>query len=254
LLNLESSEEEPMGIGTAVEGRRWRDYGTDVLDLLASSDAPALATDHSNRVVFWNRAAERLLGKPAGQVLGRRCHEVMAGRDVFGNRLCHENCAVSVMTREGETVQGFEMVVSPAPKQEQAVNVTVLTIPGSRPDLFTVVHVLQKVDRTGRLARALERVAASRSGNGHGDGWQPVAAPETSTAKIPPLTEREREILRWVAVGLQNKEIAQKLDISLATVRNHIHNILEKLEIHSKLEAVSLAFRHGWVEPLKPEA
>jgi DNA-binding NarL/FixJ family response regulator len=50
-----------------------------------------------------------------------------------------------------------------------------------------------------------------------------------------------------VAAGLQNKEIAQKLGISLATVRNHIHNILEKLDVHSKLEAVSLAFRQGWV-------
>jgi DNA-binding NarL/FixJ family response regulator len=50
-----------------------------------------------------------------------------------------------------------------------------------------------------------------------------------------------------VAAGLQNKEIAHKLGISLATVRNHIHNILEKLDVHSKLEAVSLAFRQGWV-------
>ena len=38
-----------------------------------------------------------------------------------------------------------------------------------------------------------------------------------------------------------------ELDLSLATVRNHIHNILEKLDVHSKLEAVSLAFRQGWV-------
>jgi DNA-binding NarL/FixJ family response regulator len=65
--------------------------------------------------------------------------------------------------------------------------------------------------------------------------------------EAPPLTEREREVLRWVATGLQNKEVAQKLGISLATVRNHIHNILEKLDVHSKLEAVSLAFRRGWV-------
>ena len=75
-----------------------------------------------------------------------------------------------------------------------------------------------------------------------------MAAPgPVSLSKVPPLTEREREILRWVAAGLQNKEIAQKLGISLATVRNHIHNILEKLDVHSKLEAVSLAFRQGWV-------
>ncbi|HEY7515429.1 MAG TPA: LuxR C-terminal-related transcriptional regulator, partial [Vicinamibacteria bacterium] len=59
---------------------------------------------------------------------------------------------------------------------------------------------------------------------------------------------RENEVLQCVADGLQNKEVAQKLGISVATARNHVHNILEKLEVHSKLEAISLAFRRGWVE------
>ena len=72
-----------------------------------------------------------------------------------------------------------------------------------------------------------------------------MLAPEEGVA--PPLTKREKQILESVARGLQNKEIAQELSISLATVRNHVHHILEKLEVHSKLEAVSLAFRRGWV-------
>ena len=63
----------------------------------------------------------------------------------------------------------------------------------------------------------------------------------------PPLSRRETEILRHVAAGLQNKEVAHRLGLSLATVRNHVHNILDKLGVHSKLEAVSLAFRNGWV-------
>jgi DNA-binding NarL/FixJ family response regulator len=82
-----------------------------------------------------------------------------------------------------------------------------------------------------------------------------VPALDAKPAPPPPsggapeiLTPREREILGWMAAGLQNKEIAQKLDLRLATVRNHIHNTLEKLDVHSKLEAVSLAFRNGWVE------
>ena len=76
--------------------------------------------------------------------------------------------------------------------------------------------------------------------------WNSPRACEAQSA-APPLTAREQEILRWVAAGLQNKEIAGKVGIRLATVRNHIHNLLEKLEVHSKLEAVSLAFRMGWV-------
>jgi DNA-binding CsgD family transcriptional regulator len=81
-------------------------------------------------------------------------------------------------------------------------------------------------------------------GNGHGGGLVALAdGPKDSRA----LTPRETEVFAWVAAGLQNKEIAQELGISLATVRNHVHNILEKVEVHSKLEAVSLAFRRGWM-------
>ncbi len=234
---------------------RWNaDQDGEVLDVLAQSETPALATDISGHVVFWNRAAERLLGRSSSQVLGRRCYDIMGGRDVFGNRFCHENCAVLSMSRKGEAVQGFEMVLGGSPKQEQAVSVSVLKVPGQRPEPFTLVHTLQPIDRAGRLTRALERLAAQHPDAVSGNGGEPmVARSPVSLAKAPPLTEREKEILRWVASGLQNKEIAQKLGISLATVRNHIHNILEKLDVHSKLEAVSLAFRQGWVSGLHGE-
>ena len=234
---------------------RWSaEQGTEVLDVLAQSDTPALATDIGGHVVFFNRAAERLFGRATNQVLGRRCYDVLGGRDVFGNRYCHENCSVLSMSRKGEAVQGFEITVGSTPKQEQALNVSVLRIPGTRPDLFTLVHLLQPIDRAARLTRALERLGARPAEEGPGPSWQPSATGPVSLSKAPPLTEREREILRWVAAGLQNKEIAQKLGISLATVRNHIHNILDKLGVHSKLEAVSLAFRAGWVSRELPTA
>ncbi len=238
--------------GRILESRRWNnEQSTEVLDVLSQSDTPALATDIGGHIVFWNRAAERLLGRPTNQVLGRRCYDVLGGKDVFGNRFCHENCSVVSMTRKGEAVQGFEIVLGSSPKQEQNINVTILKIPGSRPELFTLVHILQPIDRSARLTRALERLGA-RGPEPHthqqlkAGSPLPLPAP-SSVPKAPPLTDREKEILRWVAAGLQNKEIAHKLGISLATVRNHIHNILEKLDVHSKLEAVSLAFRQGWV-------
>ena len=68
----------------------------------------------------------------------------------------------------------------------------------------------------------------------------------------PPLTPRETEVLHHVAAGLQNKEVARNLGLSLATVRNHVHNVLVKLGVHSKLEAVSLSFRNGWIPEAEP--
>ncbi len=62
------------------------------------------------------------------------------------------------------------------------------------------------------------------------------------------LTEREREILQLLAEGLRNDDIASKLFISPQTVQTHVRNILGKLRVHSKLEAVSFAVRHGAIQ------
>lgn len=55
------------------------------------------------------------------------------------------------------------------------------------------------------------------------------------------LTPREIEVINKIAEGLSNKEIAQKLSIELQTVKNHVHNILDKLQLHNRLEAVQYA-------------
>ena len=62
------------------------------------------------------------------------------------------------------------------------------------------------------------------------------------------LTEREREILRLLAKGMRNDDIAKELFISPQTVQTHVRNILGKLRVHSKLEAVAFAVRHGAIE------
>ena len=60
---------------------------------------------------------------------------------------------------------------------------------------------------------------------------------------VPRLTDRELEVLRLVAQGMANKDIAKALFISENTVKNHVRNILEKLHLHSRMEAVVYAMR-----------
>jgi RNA polymerase sigma factor (sigma-70 family) len=67
-------------------------------------------------------------------------------------------------------------------------------------------------------------------------------------ALLTDLTEREREILELLASGMRNDEIAQKLYISPQTVQTHVRNILGKLRVHSKLEAVAFAVKHGAIQ------
>ena len=64
----------------------------------------------------------------------------------------------------------------------------------------------------------------------------------------PRLTDRELQILRYVAEGKSNKEIGDELFISENTVKNHVRNILEKLHLHSRMEAVMYAVRENLIE------
>ncbi len=63
---------------------------------------------------------------------------------------------------------------------------------------------------------------------------QPLGTPSTH------LTRREQEILRLLDEGLANKEIARRLGIEVATVKNHVHNILDKLQVHRRAEAAAI--------------
>ncbi|MGH2727994.1 MAG: response regulator [Actinomycetota bacterium] len=73
-------------------------------------------------------------------------------------------------------------------------------------------------------------------------------AEEKPSVPQPRLTEREMEVLQNVAQGLNNRDIAKKLFISENTVKNHIRNILEKLHLHSRMEAVVYAVREKLLE------
>ena len=206
-----------------------------------------MASDARGRVVFWNRAAEKVFSQSAASALGRRCHELIQARDVFGNRFCTENCPVVDMARRNETIEPFEwQVAGPPPARPQKARVQILRLAGEEPGEYSLVHLLEPMDEGARLSQLLSALRA-----------KPVTAPvpsprpaepEKLASASPPLTRREKQVLACIAAGMQNKEIATKLGISLATVRNHVHAILEKLDVHSKLEALSLAVRQGWTE------
>jgi DNA-binding NarL/FixJ family response regulator len=67
-------------------------------------------------------------------------------------------------------------------------------------------------------------------------------------ANIEQLTRREREVLQALSEGLSNKEIAERLHMSVDTERTHMMNILSKLGVHSRLQALLFAARYGLVE------
>lgn len=64
------------------------------------------------------------------------------------------------------------------------------------------------------------------------------------------MTNRELEVISLLGEGLSNKEIAQRLNVAVHTVKSHVHNVLEKLALHSRLEVVAFTHKRGTPKPL----
>jgi DNA-binding NarL/FixJ family response regulator len=78
---------------------------------------------------------------------------------------------------------------------------------------------------------------------------QAVVRRMPGVAEAVRMTKREREIMNLIAEGLSNKEIAQRLGIATYTVKSHVHNILEKLALHSRLQIAAYTHKAGAASP-----
>jgi DNA-binding NarL/FixJ family response regulator len=76
-----------------------------------------------------------------------------------------------------------------------------------------------------------------------------VIARSSGRQSVGELTEREREVLGLMAKGLNNLQIAEALFIAERTVRYHVENILSKLNVTNRIEAVIVAIQRGWIKP-----
>ncbi len=78
------------------------------------------------------------------------------------------------------------------------------------------------------------------------DEFKQVSRADRLAVSTPRLTPRELDVLRLVAQGLNSREIGRRLFITENTVKNHVRNTLEKLQLHSRLDAVMYAIRERW--------
>ena len=222
---------------------------TETLERISRSGQAVFAIDSADRIILWNGKCEKVLGRKSRDVLGKKCYEVLAGRDVHGNIYCYRNCPVAFQAREkpADPVQKFSLAVELGKSGPKWFEISLFAIPSYHPALSTVVHVVRE---SRKKPSALERTLASEA--------KPPAPAEPlwpMTARSGPLaelTQREREILRGLSEGLSTSALAKRLSIAPVTVRNHVQNILQKLDVHTKLAAVALAYHHGLVDEAGP--
>lgn len=199
-----------------------------LLDAFAQSPDAVFVTDRNNRILAWNKQLERLLGYKACDVIGQTCASILCGTDRFGNRYCVDPCPVVQIANRGEAVRRFELRTITVARQDITLEVTVLNLPAPAPFRFLLSHIVRPIAVSDAAAAPPPAAQSSR---------------EAVDARAQKLTKRELEVLGMLSNGLATHDIADRLSIAPLTARNHVQNILDKLEVHSKSEAVAFAFR-----------
>jgi DNA-binding CsgD family transcriptional regulator len=197
-----------------------------LLDALAFCVEPMFAINERNRIVFWNKPLQRLLGWTYDDVAGKSCGTVLAGNDQFGNRYCCEACPIVAIAQRGDSIRQFGLTYRTKEDDYVPVDVSVLkfTLPATKS--VVLAHTVQ-------LARQVQAIEPP----------QPAYGTNHADARVRELTTREIEVLGMLAAGQNATDVANHLGISPLTARNHIQHIFEKLEVHSKAEAVAFAYK-----------
>ena len=144
--------------------------------------------------------------------------------------------------------------------QAPAVKIIMLTASDEEGDLYDAIKsgasgYLLKDSSIDEVAQAIRLVASGQSLISPMMAakllaeFKAISGVDVKPLRLPKLTDRELEVLNLVARGLNNREIADKLFISENTVKNHVRNMLEKLQLHSRIEAVMYAVRQRLLDP-----
>jgi DNA-binding CsgD family transcriptional regulator len=208
--------------------------------IVERASGPAIATDADNRIVAWNQAARRLFGwsDKQGSLAGKLLHELLSISDTFGNPYKSDGQPFWELATRGEPVSNFELRIRQTDGTTARISVSAIVVLGPGEPEYAVVYLMRPIYRRRRADEAIERILSMspdelrRVGGGTGDGERLEQQ----------LTRREVQVLRLLAHGNSNEEIAHTLNMSVHTVRSHVQHVLKKLSVHSKLEAVTKAF------------
>lgn len=213
----------------------------ELFRLLEGTADAAFAVDAQGLICSWNRAAERLFGYPASEILQKSCADLFQGRGALGTLVCSDTCDVIECAAAGREISNYDLEVKSRGGQRLWVNVSILVFHDQRTGRRLVVHLARDIterkrteDLTQKLVQAAKQLAS------HSEDPAPAAP-------VSPLTEQERCVLRLLAKGKRPDEVARELRITPRTLRNHISHANRKLRTRNRLEAVVHATRRGLI-------
>lgn len=217
---------------------------SDILELLADAPDGAYAVDMNQRIIFWNRGADRLLGYRADEVIGKRCYQVIGGLSEQEAPVCASNCTAILWARSGQVAPAHTVLTHSKDGNPKWLSITHVLLPAAKRELSSLVHIFHDASEEVEAKRLVQQLKSFLAAFPKVPIPQPVLPPETD-GTAEDLTPRELEVLRLLSEGMGTKPIAENLTISPTTVRNHIQRILAKLGADSRLQAVVAASHRG---------
>jgi PAS domain S-box-containing protein len=217
-----------------------------LLQALAKTGDGAFVTDEDQRIIFWNQAATQITGYPYEEVSGLPCHEVLEGHDDQGRLFCFEHCRIATAALRNKAVKDYDIFISNRLGEVRWINMSTLTFPAKGGESKMLLHLFRDVTRKKQSEQLISQMlkAAKDLQNG---GSPRAPSPLANKQPSADLTNRELEVLSLLAQGFSTDKIARSLSISSSTARNHVRNILQKLRVHSRLEAVVQAYEQGLI-------
>jgi len=217
-----------------------------IFDSIANSGDGVFAVDSQQSIVLWNDRASQILGFSAKEVLGKKCYQIVCGRDHRGCVVCHRGCKAITSARRLQPAMTADITVQTKTGNELWLNLSTIVLSSRHGDLSVLVHLFREVTRDHNVLSSAAELADTVSRQA---SKEPVEAADSTSKRSATikLTNREREILALMASGYSTGPIAARLSISPRTVGNHVTNILRKLGLHSRLEAVTYSIRNGLV-------
>lgn len=210
------------------------------LTLLDGTADAAFAVDVTGRITGWNSAAVELFGVAEAEAIGNSCHKVLQCSDDNGV-FSAEQCVIERASRGNHPIVNFDLRLQTRTGKIWC-NVSTLIASEQGSGALNAIHIVHPIETRKRLEQALNEFVRTHGGNGLNGG--PKVPPAPPSIKVA-LTSREVEVLRKLAKGHRTKAIANQLNISTATVNNHIKHILTKFDAHSRLEVIRQAERIG---------
>jgi PAS domain S-box-containing protein len=206
-----------------------------------------LIMNPQQRIVYSNKAAKKITGFRDDEMLGSYCHDLLRGCSDRGRPICRDHCCQAAAAAGGQPVESFDMFVHTKSGGIRWLGISTMTwSTNGNGEGRGILHLFRDVTQRKERERLLDQVLDAAQSLQAGEQVDTFPALPTYDLRVS-LTDREYEVLSLLAEGLGTHDIALRLFISPSTTRNHIRNLLDKLQVHSRLEAVVLAYKAGLV-------